>query len=325
MPPNVSVIIPNWNGCQLLRRCISALIAQTFSDFEIIVVDNGSQDGSVQWLETQASHVHVIRNSTNLGFAVANNQGIRASSASLIATLNNDAVPAPDWLEALAQAADRAGRVGMFASKILLCEPEGHMDSAGMEVDRAGVAWNRRWRLRDPGQETEYAEVFCPSAAAALYRREMLNQIGLFDEDLFAYYEDVDLAWRARWAGWACLYVPQAVVRHAHSATLGRGAPLKIRLLSRNKWWTIVKNYPFRAMARYIPIMILFDVGAMLAAALTGRTLSPMCGRWAALCSLRKMWQKRREVQRHARGAIDWHATLVPVRLPIRSPRGLSR
>lgn len=291
------------------------MAAQTFRDFEIVVVDNGSQDGSVEWLEAHVPAARAIRNAANLGFAAANNQGIRASAAPLLATLNNDAWPEPGWLQALVEAADRAGPAGMFASKIVLNGPEARMDSAGIEVDRAGVAWNRRWGERDTAQESEPIEVFGPSAAAALYRRSMLDQIGLFDEDLFAYYEDVDLAWRAQWAGWRCLYVPKAQVRHVHSATSGRGSPFKSRLLGRNKWWVIAKNYPFASMARYLPAMLLIDAGAMLLAAAAGRHLGPVRGRWAALRGWRTMWRKRRQVQRHAHRPIAWHTILSPIRL----------
>jgi len=319
--PQVAVIIANWNGRHLLPECLSALAAQTFRGFEIVVVDNGSQDGSVEWLADHAPAARVIRNPVNAGFAAANNQGIRASSSPWVATLNNDALPEPDWLQTLVDAADQIEGAGMFASKIVLRTPGGWLDSTGIEVDRAGVAWNRGWGERDPGRETGRADVFGPSAAAGLYRRSMLDRIGLFDEDLFAYYEDVDLAWRAQWAGWRCIYVPEARVQHIHSATGGQGTPFKNRLLGRNKWWVILKNYPFASMARYIPAMMLIDLGAMLVATLASRNLSPVSGRWAALRGWRKMWRKRREVQRHAHRPIDWRNVLSPIRLPRRSPR----
>jgi hypothetical protein len=213
---------------------MSALAAQTSRDFEVIVVDNGSQDGSVEWLDAHAPNVRLVRNQANLGFAMANNQGIRASSAPLVAALNNDALPEPEWLETLVSAAEQAPEAGMFASKILLRESDGRMDSAGIEVDRAGIAWNRRWGEHDLGEESTCVEVFGPSAAAAVHRRAILDHIGLFDEDYFIYYEDVDLAWRAQWAGWRCVYVPQAVVHHEHSATTVRGSPFKNYLLGRN-------------------------------------------------------------------------------------------
>ena len=140
MPTRVCVVIASWNGIQLLPDCLAALAAQTFRDFEIIVVDNGSVGGSVAWLAAHAPEVRVICNTTNRGFAAANNQGIAASRAPLIATLNNDAIPEPAWLDRLVEAADRLAWAGMFASQISLRGSGGRLDSTGIEVDRAGIA-----------------------------------------------------------------------------------------------------------------------------------------------------------------------------------------
>jgi len=314
MTPQVTVVILNWNGRHLLSGCLSALQAQTFCDFETIVVDNGSSDGSVEWLRAQHPAVHVIQNSTNLGFATANNQGIRASQAPLIVLLNNDANLAPNCLQALVEAAERATWAGMLACKIVQHDAPDRMDSAGIEVDRAGVAWNRGWG-EAAADHTQPLEVFGPSAAAALYRRALLDQIGLLDDDFFIYYEDVDLAWRAQWAGWRCLYVPEAVADHIHSATTGRGSPFKNFLLGRNKWRAILKNYPFMTLAAYFPLMVMLDFGAALAASWRSRNLGPIRGRIAVLRDVRQMWRQRRSVQQYAPPAVPWRKILVPVHL----------
>ncbi len=314
MTPQVSVVILNWNGRNLLPACLSALDAQTFRDFEVVVVDNGSRDGSPEWLTAQYPTVHLIQNSTNLGFATANNQGIRAAQAPLIMLLNNDAYLAPDCLQKLVDAAECTAWAGMFACKILQHDAPDRMDSAGIEVDRAGVAWNRGWG-ESAANHTQALEVFGPSAAAALYRRTMLDQIGLLDDDFFIYYEDVDLAWRAQWAGWRCLYVPEAVARHVHSATTGRGSPFKNFLLGRNKWRAILKDYPFTALAAYLPLMVALDLGAALVGSWRSRNLGPIRGRVAVLRDVRRMWQQRRVVQRHAPRAIVWSKILVPIHL----------
>ncbi len=315
MSLRVSVIVLNWNGRPLLAACLAALRAQTWHDFEIIVVDNGSQDGSLEWLAANAPEVQVIRNDTNLGFATANNQGIRASQAPLIMLLNNDANLAPDCLQVLVEAAERATWAGMFACKILQHDAPDRMDSAGIEVDRAGVAWNRGWGEPAAGH-AQALEVFGPSAAAAVYRRAMLDQIGLLDDDFFIYYEDVDLAWRAQWAGWRCLYVPEAVAHHIHSATTGRGSPFKNFLLGRNKWWAIAKNYPLAGLWYYLPTMLLLDLGAALVTSIRGRSLAALQGRWAALRGWRRMRRKRRDMQRWAADQpIEWRRTLSAIRL----------
>ncbi len=314
MIPRVTVIILNWNGHHLLPACLSALDIQTFRDFEVVVVDNGSHDGSPEWLTVQYPAVRLIRNSTNLGFATANNQGIRAAQAPLVMLLNNDAHLAPDCLQILIEAAERADWAGMFACKILQHDAPDRMDSAGIEVDRAGVAWNRGWG-DSAAHHTQAREVFGPSAAAAMYRRTMLDQIGLLDDDFFIYYEDVDLAWRAQWAGWRCLYVPEATVFHIHSATTGRGSSFKNFLLGRNKWRAILKDYPFAALAAYVPLMMVLDLGAALAASWHSRNLGPIRGRVAVLCDVRKMWRQRPAVQRHAPQTLSWRKMLVPVHL----------
>jgi GT2 family glycosyltransferase len=256
--------------------------------------------------------VRLIRNETNHGFAAANNQGIRVAQAPLIMLLNNDAYLAPNCLQKLVEAAAGASWAGMFACKILQHDAPDRMDSAGIEVDRAGIAWNRGWG-EPAARHTQALEVFGPSGAAALYRRAMLDQIGLLDGDFFAYYEDVDLAWRAQWAGWRCLYVPEAEARHVHSATSGRGSALKARLLGRNKWWAIAKNYPFASLWYYAPLLLTADVAAVAAALVRDRNFSAVRGRWEALQGWRRMWRKRSE---HARaGAIEWRRKLCAVRL----------
>ncbi len=316
MSPRISIVVLNWNGRPLLAECLSALRAQTLRDFEIIVVDNGSQDGSPEWLAANASEVSVIRNEVNLGFALANNQGIRAARAPLIAVLNNDALPEPDWLQVLVETAERETWAGMFASRILLREPAGKLDSLGIEVDRAGLAWNRAWgRPSTDPLVSQPTEVFGPSGAAAVYRRAMLDQVGLFDEEFFIYYEDVDLAWRAQRAGWRCLYVPQAIVHHAHSATTRRGSPFKRRLLSRNKWWAIARNYPFGQLWFYVPVMLVIDLGAMIMSLVSERNLSALRGRWEALQGWRTMWRKRQTLQDTVAPRLKWRQILTPINL----------
>jgi GT2 family glycosyltransferase len=316
MSPQASVIIPNWNGRHLLAECLAALRAQTFRDFEIIVVDNGSGDGSIEWLAEQAPDVSVIRNEANLGFAAANNQGFRAARAPLLVALNNDALPEPEWLQVLIETAEHETWAGMLACRIVRRDPAGVIDSLGIEVDRMGVAWNRAWGRPTTDRLVEQpSEVFGPSGAAAVYRRALLDQIGLFDEDLFAYYEDVDLAWRAQWAGWRCWYVPGAIVHHIHSATSRQGSAFKMRLLGRNKWWVIAKNYPFASLWYYVPAMLALDLAAALVTSIRGRNLAALQGRWAALRGWGKLWRKRSTLQPAGKPAIAWRQRLVAVQL----------
>ena len=259
MSNRASVIIVNWNGLAHLQRCCAALDAQSLPAYEIVIVDNGSTDGSVAWLSEAYPHVRTIANPTNLGFAEANNIGIAASSGEYVVLLNNDAFPEPQWLTALLAIAEREPDVGMVASQVRLLAAPGTIDSAGIEVDTLGMAWNRHYGLPAEEEPAAPLEVFGPSASAALYRRNMLSEIGLFDARYFAYYEDVDLAWRARRAGWRCLYAPEARVYHVHSATGGKLSGFKAYYLGLNKWRTLFKHYPFRQMAGWLPLLLGVD------------------------------------------------------------------
>jgi GT2 family glycosyltransferase len=192
--------------------------------------------------------VRVIVNPRNLGFGPAVNQAIRDSSSPYIVTLNDDAVAGPRWLETLVQAADAHPRAGMFASEVRL-EGGETLDSAGMLIAADGTGKQRGHNETAAGF-TAPREALFPSGSAALYRRAMLDEIGLFDEDFFIYCEDVDLGLRARWAGWECLYVSGAVVEHSYSQSAGRASPLKAYYVERNRIYTILKNFPLRMLWR---------------------------------------------------------------------------
>jgi GT2 family glycosyltransferase len=245
--PRVTVIIVNHNRAALLERCLRSLLAPQGAEFEVIVVDNGSGDDSAEVVERFAAEapfpVRLIRNEANLGFCAANNQAIRASQAPFVALLNNDAEAEPGWLGALLEAfADP--RVGMAASKILVYEDPRVIDKAGHLIYADGQNRGRGTGEIDRGQYDRVEEVLWPDGCACMYRRAMLDEIGLFDEDLFAYGDDAELGLRARIAGWRCLYMPRAVVRHRRGATLGVASPRRIALIERNRVLLAVKHFP---------------------------------------------------------------------------------
>jgi GT2 family glycosyltransferase len=318
-----TVIIPNWNGRHLLGRCLDALHAQTYRDFDIIVVDNGSTDGSVAYLREHFPEVHVIANEENRGFAAATNQGIRATSSRLIATLNNDTEVDPVWLAALVAAMETemesASGVGMCASAMLFAQRPEMINSAGIAVDRAGIAWDRLGGAPLAALGDAPVEVFGPCAGAALYRRAMLEEVGLFDEDFFAYMEDVDLAWRARVAGWRCLFVPQARLLHHHSATGKEGSPFKSFHLGRNKVWLLLKNYPVRELWHHVPLVLLYDLVAVLYALLARLDVHALRGRLAGWRAAPRMWRQRPRRDPDRAIDVDLLAPLVwPWRVPWR-------
>ena len=291
---------------------MSALLAQTYSFYEIILVDNGSDDGSVDFVAERFPEVRIIENGENLGFAAGNNVAIRVARGDYIVTLNNDTRAEPDWLEELVKVAETDPKIGMCASKMLFYYHTGVLNSTGIGLDIAGIAWDRRGGERDDGLEREPVEVFGPCAGAALYRREMLDEVGLFDEDFFVYHEDVDLAWRARSRGWRCMYNPRAIVYHVHSATGLEGSAFKNRLLGRNKIWTMVKNYPFPQIFLFLPLIAFYDLASVFYSLFKRRDVSPLRGRVSSLGLLPDMLRKRKEIQRgRTSSEFPWFSPLV--------------
>jgi GT2 family glycosyltransferase len=239
----ISVIVVNWNRKDLLRACLRSLRQQTGVAFEVILVDNGSADGSADMAEGEFE-ARVIRNHENRGFCAANNQGIAAARGEFIALLNNDAEADPGWLPALLRACTSASDVGMAASKVLVWENPRTIDKAGHLIFPDGQNRGRGSGMPDLGQFDLEEEVLWPDGCAAMYRKEMLDQIGGFDEDFFAYGDDAELGLRARIAGWRCIYTPLAVVRHHRGSTLGKDSMWRLELIERNRLLLAVKLFP---------------------------------------------------------------------------------
>lgn len=271
LPPLFSIVIVNWNGRHLLEECLTSLFGQTCRDFEVIVVDNGSADGSAEWIEEAwGDAVSLLRLPTNQGFAGGTNVGLRRATGRLLVLLNNDTAVDPRWLEALARAADRHPTAGMFASKILNYWRRDEIDNTGHLIYPDGLARGRHRLERDDGRFDREGEALWPSGCAGAYRRELLDDVGLLDDSFFAYAEDVDLGLRARWAGWECWYVPAARVYHKYSATAGAYSPRKAFLVERNRLWVLLKNFPVREIA-LSPFWTVGRYALHLAAALGGR------------------------------------------------------
>lgn len=246
--PLISVIIANFNGEAYLPDCLHALADQTFRDFDVIVVDNGSTDASLGILTQEFPWVKVIALDRNTGFAFANNRGFEASSAEYVATLNNDTIADRGWLAELFRTAEADALIGMVASKIYLGRDGDELDSAGMLLYPDGMSRQRGHGERDHGQFDMIGEVLFPSACAALYRTAMLREIGFFDEDFFSYCEDTDLGLRCRLAGWRAVFAPRAIVRHLYSRTGGRYSEFKAFHVERNHVWVLLRDLPLSSL-----------------------------------------------------------------------------
>jgi len=288
---------------------------QVNQPFEVVVVDNGSNDGSPEmvaseWQNNPLFHVKLIRNTENRGFCAANNQGFAASGGEFVALLNNDAEAEPGWLQALASAFTNRPDVGMAASKILVHEDPRRIDKVGHLIYPDGQNRGRGTGELDEGQYDRIEEVLWPDGCAAMYRRAMLDEIGGFDEDFFAYGDDAELGLRARIAGWKCLYIPSAVARHHRGTTLGLRSSRRLELIERNRVLLAAKLFPW-SLLWLNGVYYAMRLGAGVWAALMGHgevgkfpgwrgkmqaALAMLKGDWEAALLLPRMLAKRRHV-----------------------------
>jgi len=247
----ISVIIPNWNGKQFLAECIDSLEEQTFCDFETILVDNGSTDGSAKFAEERyGDFIRIIRNKRNLGFTGGNNVGIQAARGEYIVLLNNDTWAVPTWLEELVKATSLDRPIGMWASKVYSYYKRNQIEAVGELIYWDGLSRSRGQYEEERGQYEEMEEIFFPPGCGGMYRKVVFEEIGLFDEDFFAYADDAEIGIRARLAGWKCVYVPKAVLYHKNSGSTGQYSPFKAFYVERNRFWIVIKYFP-------LPLLIL--------------------------------------------------------------------
>jgi GT2 family glycosyltransferase len=252
--PEIAVVVVNWNGAHLLRTCLGSLRRQTFSDFETILVDNGSTDDSLELVSREFPEVRVVALPENLGFAAGNSAGIASADAPIIATLNTDTEADPRWLAELHAALLAHPEAGSAASKLMLFDRRDVIHSAGDFYGLDGVPGSRGvWQL-DDGAYASPELVFGACAGAAAYRRSMLEDVGGFEDSFFMYCEDVDLAFRSQLLGYRCIYVPTAVVYHMLSAT--GGGPLASYYCGRNFLRVIARDMPGPLLRRVWPKIV---------------------------------------------------------------------
>lgn len=250
--PLIEIVIPNWNGSKMLQHCLQSLSRQTFRQFTVTVVDNGSTDDTEEMLYRNFPEVKLVNFSHNTGFSVAVNAGIEKTQAELILLLNNDMEVTANCLEELYLAAAKYKEYDFFALKMLSFTHRDILDGAGDAVLRGGVGYRLGTQEFNGPQYSKDREVFGACGGAALYRRIFFEKTGLFDTDFFAYLEDVDLNIRARRLGLQCMYLSKAIVYHIGSATSGSKInPLTIRLSTRNNIYLLIKNYPVGYFVRF--------------------------------------------------------------------------
>ena len=297
--PEISVVVVNYNGSAHLKRCLDALENQTV-EHEVIVVDNGSGDDSCDVVRRQYPRVRLLERRHNTGFPAANNAGARAARGRHLAFLNNDTEPESNWLEALRNDLDADPVNGFAASRIVYLDDPSTVDSAGDVVTRSGGTFKRGHGAPASSVE-EPDEVFSACGAACLFRRDVFEQVGGFDETFFLVFEDVDLSYRAQLLGYRCRYVPAAIVRHAGSATLGRMSPTAIYYGQRNLEWLYLKNTPGILIPLTLPSHLLYTAAGALYYASRGALVPFVAAKWNALKGIPRVWRQRRAIQRRRR------------------------
>ncbi|HUO43450.1 MAG TPA: glycosyltransferase family 2 protein [Burkholderiales bacterium] len=313
---SVAVVVVNWNGGELLARCLRALAAQTVQPKKILVVDNASSDGSCERVAENFPQVILLRQEKNLGFAAGNNVAVRAAGdCDWIALINPDAFAEPGWLEALLTAAHEHPECSFFGSRMLMADAPELLDGVGDVYHISGLVWREGHGTPATGAYREEKEIFSPCGAAAMYKRAAFVEAGGFDEDYFCYVEDVDLGFRLRLLGHRCLYVPQSVVLHKGSALTGKRSDFSIYYGHRNLVWTFVKNFPGGWFWIYLPLHLAMNFAALLWFSLAGHAKPIWRAKLDALKGLSGIWSKRRFIQRGKRIQFARIKSLMATRL----------
>ncbi|PID85516.1 MAG: glycosyl transferase [Chloroflexi bacterium] len=298
MTPTISIIIPHLNGKHHLDDCFQSLHQQTFTDFEVLLVDNGSTDGTSDFVAQNYPEVRLIQLPENRGFTGACNAGWQAAQGDIIILLNNDTEADPNWLAELVEAFARHPQAGSIASKMLLFDQRDTFHTAGDCYRIDGIPGNRGVWQKDTGQFDQEEMVFSACGGSSAYRRQMLDELGFLDDDFFFSCEDVDMGWRANLAGWEVWYVPTAVIYHKLKATGGDVTGSYYD--GRNFLYLIWKNYPTSLLKKNWRLLVRSQLNITREALKHWRgeaARARLRGQLAGLWSIGKMWHKRKQIQ----------------------------
>ncbi|MBI5930073.1 MAG: glycosyltransferase family 2 protein [Chloroflexi bacterium] len=311
----LSIIIPNWNGKHHLETCLPSLVAQTHSDIEVIIADNASTDGTQAFVGEHFPQFLIEQLPENRGFTGACNAGMRVATGEFIALLNNDTEVDPNWAAQVIAALGRHPEAGFVASKMLLFDQRDTFHTTGDFYRVDGQPGNRGVWQQDTGQYETEEYVFSACGGSSVYRRSMLEKIGLLDDDFFFSLEDVDLAWRAQLQGYRCIYAPQAIVYHKLSAS-GGGATASFHD-GRNTLYVLIKNYPTALWRRYGWVVLRNQSKIAWSALRAWRgaaARAKLRGMLAGILTLPRMLPKRRAIQQSRCVSIEYlESVLTPV------------
>jgi GT2 family glycosyltransferase len=305
-PAKVTVVVVNFNGGEMICKSLAALAQQRFQDFVTVVVDNNSADDSVESIRQHYPSVTVLSTGANLGFAGGVNHALRhISLGRWVALLNPDAFPQQDWLGNLVASAERHPEYAAFGSRMFSDADQRHLDGIGDAYHASGLPWRTGHGCTDSARYDTEREIFAACAAAALYRTEALEAVGLLDEEFFLYVEDVDLGFRLRLAGYRAMYVPNARIQHLGSAFVGKRSESQLYHGHRNLVWAYVKNMPGILFWIFLPVHLSLNVVSLIWFSLRGNGGVIFRAKRDAICGIRHYWKKRQQIQ-SARTASYW-------------------
>ena len=312
--PEMSIIIVNWNGKRFLDDCLGSLRRQTFRNFETILVDNGSSDGSAEYIQSRFPEVRLVVLNENRGFTGGNLAGYELASGTIVVLLNNDTEAAPAWLEEIHKASTLHPNAGSFASKMMYFDDRDRIENCGFDLGTFGATLELGRDELDSSHWKALREVFGACGGAVAYRRSMLDQIGFLDPDFFMVYEDVDLSFRAQLHGYGCIHIPTAIVFHRYRASLGAGSPRQVFYSQRNIEFVYFKNMPLGLILQTLPQRFLYEIGAAIHSIGQGSAGPFVRSKLNAIKHFPSLWRKRREIQQSKTvGASHIRSLMKPV------------
>jgi len=303
--PKFSIIILFWNNGQYIQKCLDSLSNQIVNDFEIIIIDNGSQEPIIQELlqDFPNLQIELIQLPENIGFSAGNNLGVEHSRGKYIITLNADAFPEKEWLENIHKAIEKYPDC-FFASKLIMANDPTRLDGAGDVYHFTGQVWRKYHNYSESSIQLSEKEVFSACGAAAIYPKDAFDRVGGFDPDYFSYVEDVDLGFRLRLAGYRCIFLPEAIVHHIGSGSTGKRSDFSVYYGHRNLVWTFVKNMPGVLFWILLPFHLLMNALFICISILRKQGKITLKAKIDAIKDLQTWWKKREQIQANRRTSI---------------------
>ena len=303
---DISIIIPSWNSAKTLPRCLQSLTKQSFREFEVWIVDNGTTDFNAEKIQNEwtSLSIQIISLKENTGFAAASNLGSQQATGEWLAFLNADAFPYPDWLEQFMLSSQKYPQAAAFCSFITQFHHSDLVDGTGDVYNINGTAWKRGYGYPTYLAPAKPERVFSANAAAAFYRRDVFLEIGGFDEDFFSYFEDVDLGFRLNLYGHQCYFLPALRVEHVGSSSTGIESDFAVYYSHRNLEWTFIKNMPGILFFIYLPLHILGTFPYFLKYIILGRVNILFRAKLDAFKGIKTMFHKRKKIQANRRATL---------------------